>query len=116
MTIYFAWQVIHNPGTVPDASLTYPGPDVTAIVEESYQRYRSVELQEQLSSLLRYDWSRCCYIVHSVPRNEVLQLVLELRHRGKYLFVTELSTDYYVRFAPGWEEFVEAMQIEYIEA
>ena len=85
---------------------------MTAVVEESYSAFKSVELQKRLSSLLRYDRSRCCYIVHSVPRDRIQELVLELRHRGQFLFVTELGEDCYVRFAPGWDEFVEAMQID----
>lgn len=84
---------------------------MTAVVEESYRKFKSVELQERLFSLLRYDRSRCCYIVHSVPRNEIKQLVLELRHRGQYLFVTELRERYYEKFGSSWDDFVEAMQM-----
>jgi hypothetical protein len=104
--------VIHNPGTPPDAGLASPGPDITTVVEESYAQYRSATLQERLASILPYERARCSYMVHSVPRGQIGRLVAELRHRGEYLFVTELCEDYYVRFGASWEEFCGAMDVD----
>ncbi|KAG9234923.1 Spherulation-specific family 4 [Amylocarpus encephaloides] len=101
--------VIHNPGTVPDAGLANPGPDVSTVVEESFANYQSAHLQDRLRRLLRYDHGRCSYMVHSVPRHQVVDLVRELRPRGKYIFVTDLHEDYYCHFGPSWGDFVDAM-------
>lgn len=107
-------QVIHNPGTIPDVGFAKPGPDVTTVLEESFAQYqlRAPTLQAQLPSL-RYDRSRCSYMVHSTPPAELKQLVQELRCRGEYLFVTELREHYYVKFGSSWQDFIEAMQMEH---
>ncbi|KUJ13690.1 cell surface spherulin 4-like protein, partial [Mollisia scopiformis] len=102
--------VIHNPGTVPDPEFADPGPDITTVVEEGFARYKSTLLQERLTKLLRYDRSSCVYMVHSVPERELESVVHELRHRGKYLFVTTLSSNYYCSFGTSWERFIQAMQ------
>jgi hypothetical protein len=103
-------QIIHNPGTTIDAKLAnaHPGPDVTAVVEESFAQYQSTAMQERLSSL-RLGRARCCYIVHTVPKDELKPLVHQLRKRGEYVFVTDLCEHYYSQFGPNWKEFVEAM-------
>lgn len=105
-------QVIHNPGTIPEATLANPGPDVAAVFEASFAEYRSPAIQERLSSLLPYKRNRCAFFVHSVPAEEVKPLVLELRHRGKYLFATDLRENFYVQFGPSWREFIAAMEME----
>lgn len=48
-------------------------------------------------------------MVHSVPVEEIPPLVEELRHRGAYLFVTDLREDYYCHFGESWGNFVKAM-------
>ena len=48
-------------------------------------------------------------MVHSVPREEVAALVAELRWKGRYLFVTNLSADYYSSFGETWKVFIDAM-------
>ena len=110
LNIDLSRQIIHNPGTTVDAKLAnaHPGPDVTAVVEERFVQYRSAAMQERLSSL-RLGRARCCYIVHTVPKDEVKTLVHELRKLGEYVFVTDLCEHYYSRFGPSWKEFVEAM-------
>lgn len=102
---------MHNPGTVPDSTLAKSGPDVTAVFEESYARYRSETLQRELA-LHHYDRSRCSYIMHSVPVPEVRRVVHELRVRAAYLFVTDLRRNYYNSFGSSWKNFVEAMRTE----
>ncbi|EPE31768.1 cell surface spherulin 4-like protein [Glarea lozoyensis ATCC 20868] len=104
--------VVHNPGTVPDTGLANPGPDITAVFEESFAAYQSDGLQQRLSNLLRYDRTKCSFMVHSVPREHVRGLTQSLRWRGKYLFVTDLSENYYCRFGPSWASFCEAMARE----
>jgi hypothetical protein len=102
--------VIHNPGTVPDPEFTNPGPDITTVVEESYANYSKASHQERHNKLLRYSREKCAYMVHSVPVENMQNLVHELRHRGEYLFVTDLSKDYYCKFGPSWKQFIGAMQ------
>lgn len=97
---------------MPDVGYAAPGPDVTTVVEESFVSWSSVALKERMSSLLRYDRSRCAYMVHSVPPNEIRALVESLRDQGKYLFVTNLTEDYYVKFGSSWQEFVDALQLK----
>jgi hypothetical protein len=48
-------------------------------------------------------------MVHSVPEREVEALVTELRQRGGYVFVTNLTMNYYESFGKSWEKFVECM-------
>ena len=121
-----AGQVIHNPGTAPDQGLAFTGADVTIVVEESYERYCCTPLQERLSLLLLpsantysptdassdIDISRYGFIVHSVPGQAVGPLVHELRHRGRYLFVTDLTKEFYQQFGSSWGDFVDAMALE----
>jgi hypothetical protein len=104
-------QVVHNPGTVPDAEFGSPGPDFTTVVEESFERYKSAELQERLLRL-PYTRERCSYMVHSVPKDDVRRLVGELRPRGEYLFVTDACENYYASFGTSWDEFIKAMKVE----
>ena len=101
--------MIHNPGTVPDIGLANPGPDVSTVVEESFANYQSAALQQRMSKLLRYDRSRCSFMVHSVPKEHIQELTQHLRWHAKYLFVTDLYKDYYCHFGPSWSEFCEAM-------
>lgn len=120
--------MIHNPGTPPDAGLAVADPrgaDIMIVCEEPYPRYRSDEVQDRLEEL-HYDRERVGYMINEVPtgggcgeegdgkgEDELRPLVEELRHRGKYLFVTEVVGDFYERFGPtSWKSFVEAMDAE----
>lgn len=102
--------MIHNPGTIPDRDLANPGPDVTAVFEASYAEYRSVAMQERLAALVPYERARCAYFVHSVPLDEMQQLVSELCDRAQFVFATDRCDEFYVQFGPGWSEFIAAMQ------
>lgn len=104
--------MIHNPGTVPDPELARPGPGVSAVFEASYDVYCSKAVQERLASLIPYQRSRCAYFVHSVPANEVAKLVMDLRRRGQYIFVTDPSELFYVQFGQSWTVFIHAMQLD----
>ncbi|OGM42252.1 cell surface spherulin 4-like protein [Aspergillus bombycis] len=106
------FQVIQNPGTPPDAPLANIGPDLILTCEEPYSRYRSNEVQRRLRQL-HYDRTRSGYVIHSVPPDDLRPLVLELRHRAAYLFVTEFFGEFYERFGPNsWPAMVEASQSE----
>jgi hypothetical protein len=48
-------------------------------------------------------------MIHSVPEYLIRSVTMDLRHRGGYLFVTELQDDYYESFGKTWEDFVSAM-------
>lgn len=101
-------KVIHNPGTIPDEQLTRERPDVTAVFEESYARYRACGKNEQ-AALDAYARSGATYILHSVPRNQVQAVVRELRPRAEYIFVTDRQKKYYEGFGDSWSDFIRAM-------
>ena len=101
-------QIIHNPGTVPDKELTQTRPEVTAVFEESYSRYRSCGQSEQ-RALDAYDRKGSSYILHSVPRKQVIPLVRELRPRAEYIFVTDRETKFYEGFGESWNDFIRTM-------
>jgi hypothetical protein len=48
-------------------------------------------------------------MAHSVPEEDIETFVYELRGRAKYLFVTDLKTDYYHSFGKSWNRFVAAL-------
>ncbi|KAJ9112226.1 hypothetical protein QFC22_006310 [Naganishia vaughanmartiniae] len=101
-------MVIHNPGTTPDASIANQKPDITAVFEDAYSRYRSQSKEDRISAGL-YDRAASLFIVHSTPLGEIKRLVNELRSRVGYLFVTDLQERYYESFGPGWTSFVKAV-------
>lgn len=56
-----------------------------------------------------YNRSSSSLIVHSVPIDQIETLTLDLAKRADYVFVTDLTEDYYNSFGPGWERFVKAV-------
>ncbi|KKY22815.1 putative cell surface protein [Phaeomoniella chlamydospora] len=101
--------VIHNPGTPPDAGLADPGPDMIVTCEEPYGRYKGQEVQQRLREY-HYDQPRSGYMISAVPEGQIEPLVSELRHRGSYLFVTDLVDDFYESFGESWSNFVAAIE------
>ncbi|USP76102.1 hypothetical protein yc1106_03376 [Curvularia clavata] len=101
-------MVIHNPGTAVNAGLAKPGPDITVVVETSYQHFVTKDYQEWLATS-PYDRSRAAYMVHSVPEHEVEGLTRALKKRAEYLFVTSATTGFYEKFGPSWVRFVQVM-------
>ena len=99
---------MHNPGTPPDAGLADPGPEVIVTCEEPWQKYKSEQVQKRLRDY-HYEQPRSGYMISGVPRNEITLLTQELRHRGAYLFITDLVDNFYESFGPSWDEFVAAM-------
>ncbi|KAK5170098.1 uncharacterized protein LTR77_004682 [Saxophila tyrrhenica] len=102
--------VMHNPGTSPDQRLTsLSKPDVTAVCEESLEKYRSYTVQQQ-TSLRALPRTQRCIIMHTVPQSQIPTLVRELSREAAYLFITELGTGvYYQKWGSGWEGFVRSM-------
>ena len=88
--------------------LASPGPDITVVVETAYEQFITDEYQEWLATS-PYDRSRSCYMVHSVPEEEVEQLTKALKKRAAYLFVTSAGIGFYESWAPSWERFIAAL-------
>jgi hypothetical protein len=91
-----------------NAGLAAPGPDVTVVVETSYEHFVTKEYQDWLATS-PYDRSRAAYMVHSVPEHKVEGLTRALRERAEYLFVTSATCEFYEKFGPSWMTFVAAM-------
>jgi hypothetical protein len=104
-------QTIHNPGTAVNKELATPGPDITVVVETSYAHFVTREYQEWLATS-PYERSRTCYMLHSVPDQEVESLTKSLRDRAEYLLVTSATERFYESFGPSWQGFVAAMAAE----
>jgi Spherulation-specific family 4 len=102
-------QVIHNPGTPPDAEMAEPGPDVIITCEESYDRYKGDEVQKRLKDL-HYDRERSGYMISGIPAEEIGQAVKELATRGTYIFATDLVEDFYESFGISWVAFIAAVE------
>ncbi|CZT46531.1 related to cell surface protein [Rhynchosporium secalis] len=100
---------IHNPGTVPDTDFANPGPDLTTVFETEYKHFKDREVQQRLTNLLRYDRDRCSFMVLSVPKSEVPDLVRDLKRRAKYIYVSESKRGWYEKFGDGWDRFIEAV-------
>ena len=49
-------------------------------------------------------------MISAVPGEEIGSLVRELRHRGAYLFVTDLVNHFYEIFGNSWGDFVAAIE------
>jgi hypothetical protein len=80
--------------------------------EQSYDLYQSTSTQSMLDRSISsgdYNRSSSSLIVHSVPIDQIETLTLDLAKRAEYLFVTDLTEDYYNSFGPGWERFVKAV-------
>lgn len=108
-SLFMFLQTIHNPGTVPDTEYANPGPDLTTVFETEYKHFKDPEVQQRLTNLLRYDRDRCSYMVLSVPKSDVPDLVRELKRRAKYIYVSESKRGWYEKFGEGWDRFIEAV-------
>lgn len=100
--------MVCNFGTPPDAGLANPGPDVLITGEEPHDRYRDAEVQQRLKEY-PHDRARSGFIIFAVPREQVAPFTRALRHRGAYLFVTDLVHDIYESFGSSWPAFVATM-------
>jgi hypothetical protein len=105
-------QTIHNPGTAVNSQLATPGPAITVVVETSYGQFVTEEYQEWLATS-PYDRSRTCYMLHSVPVEELEAVTTALKERAEYLFVTCATAMFYESFdVPIWRKFVAVMAEE----
>lgn len=100
-------QVIHNPGTIPDARFDDSSTDITVVFEGSYSDLQSQ--QAQLASLPE-GRSHYSYMLHSVPaKTDLGKFVDSLSQHAEFLFLTSLTQNYYESFGSQWEEFVDAI-------
>ncbi|KAF8859950.1 hypothetical protein BDZ45DRAFT_672879 [Acephala macrosclerotiorum] len=103
-------MVIHNPGTIPDTGLNVSGTDITVVFEGSYQSY-----QEQATALVSLPLNRSdySYIIHSLPTGlsevNLRKFAYRLSERSEFLFLTDLSENYYESFGPDWRDFIGVM-------
>jgi hypothetical protein len=80
--------------------------------EQSYDLYQSTSTLSMLDRSISsgdYNRSSSSLIVHSVPIDQIETLTLDLAKRAEYVFVTDLTEDYYNSFGPGWERFVKVV-------
>jgi hypothetical protein len=101
-------QILHNPGTPPDAGLTSKRPDVTVVFESSYAKLQSLTAGER-RALESHGRQEACYMVHSVPREQLREVTREARQQAQFVFVTDATEKFYESFGDGWKEFIEAM-------
>ncbi|KAH7088816.1 Spherulation-specific family 4-domain-containing protein [Paraphoma chrysanthemicola] len=100
---------IHNPGTAVNKGLANPGPDVTVVVETSYQEFVKPDYQNWLKTS-PYGRSRTCYMLYGVPAEKVRSVTAALRGKAEYLFVTSATEAFYESFdSRSWDQFVDAM-------
>ncbi|ERF71976.1 hypothetical protein EPUS_07446 [Endocarpon pusillum Z07020] len=111
-----ARTIIHNPGSIPDARLTDADVDITVVFEASYQEYQedssSKALRARLASL-PIDRSRVSCIMFSVrtgmSQGDRRSLADELSQHAEFLYLTDLSQNYYESFGPHWQDFIAAI-------
>jgi len=105
-------QIIHNPGTIPDSRLSDPSIDITVVFEGPYQDYQP--LQAKLASLPDRR-SRYSYLIHSIPASisggDMRKLVDRLSQHAEFLFLTDLSQNFYESFGPHWRDFIDAIYV-----
>lgn len=103
-------QIIHNPGTIPDSGLETNSTDITIVFENAYEAYQTK--QSALVSLSG-GRSRYSYVVHSAPtsmsKSDLRDFVNKMSKTAEFLFVTDLSQDYYSSFGPDWQAFVDVV-------
>jgi hypothetical protein len=103
-------QTIHNPGVVPDRRLNDTNTDATVVYEGPYSSYQSQ--QARLASL-PYDRSRYSNILHSVPNylkgRELKKFVSVMSIHAEYLYMTDLSENYYEKFGPRFKDYIDAI-------
>lgn len=103
-------QVVHNPGTPPDAELASPRfVDLVITCEEPYAQYSGEVTTKRLADYF-FHRSRSGYQISGVPTERIAEVTRELRRKGAYVFATSLVDDFYESFPEDWEEFIQAME------
>jgi len=102
--------VVMNPGSIPDSRILGTT-DRTVVFEEQYQTYINRQAAKALAALP--DRDVLCCLMHSIPVEmqmaQLRALVNELRELAGSLFLTDLSENYYQRFSPRFQEYIDAM-------
>ncbi|KAK5170097.1 uncharacterized protein LTR77_004681 [Saxophila tyrrhenica] len=100
--------IIHNPGTIPDATLDVDSTDVTVVFENSFQEFERKKEALRALSGDRPDYS---VMVHSVPTGESIgKLLRDMSREAKYMFLTTADEGYYDHFSSSWATFVDLMR------
>jgi hypothetical protein len=101
---------VMNPGSIPDSRILGTT-DRTVVFEEQYQTYFNRQAAKALAALP--DRDVLCALMHSIPPDmpnpQLKALVRELRELSGSLFLTDLSENYYQRFSPRFQEYMDAM-------
>lgn len=99
-----------NPGSIPDARILGTT-DRTVVFEEQYQTYINRQAAKALAALP--DRDVLCALMHSIPSDmpiaQLKALVGELRELAGCIFLTDLSDNYYSRFSPRFQEYIDAL-------
>lgn len=99
-----------NPGNIPDSRILGTT-DRTVVFEEQYQTYINRQAAKALAALP--DRDVLCALMHSIPPdmpNQQLKVLIgELRELSGCLFLTDISENYYSRFSPRLQEYLDAM-------
>ena len=106
--------MVHNPGCATAAGLNDGSADVTVAFEQSFDHYSKLSAHE-LDRLNERDRSNTCYIVHSVPCEEIPSLVRDISEQADYVFVTDLTEQHYNSFGPAWTAFIEGLATVILE-
>ena len=99
---------MHNPGAVPAEGLVNSLTDITVVFESPYESFPEVA-KENLSKL---NGHRSAYsiIVYALSGSvDLSSYVGTLCQSAQYLFVTDLTSDFYAKFSPNWSDFVSAV-------
>jgi hypothetical protein len=108
-------QIIHNPGTIPDARFL-SSCNLTVVFEGTYSTYQIYGFSKTISSFqlsAKCERQALACIIHALPTtlssNDMNSLVEDVRSLAGSIFMTGLSVDYYASFWQGWAEFVNEM-------
>ena len=99
---------MHNPGAVPEAGLENALTEITVVFESPYETYKTA-VKEWLPAL---DGHRSTYsiIVYALSSSiDLASYVDAVAQKARYLFVTDLDSDFYAKFSPNWNKFVGAV-------
>lgn len=112
MIANYGWQVVHNPGAVPD-SRYLASADSTVVFEGTYSSFQERQGGKLFTDIADSNRTQLCAVIHSVPDtvegSKLRGLVKESRKVVDELYITHLSTDYYASFGSKWTEFVDLM-------
>jgi hypothetical protein len=101
-------QVIHNPGTVPDARFNDTKPDITVVFEHDYQSW----MNEKRASIAALPPARPSFslMVHTMPKLDnatLADFVNGLSEVAEHLFITSNAESFYEKFADDWLLFID---------